>query len=355
LLLNLKTAFVIISFCLFLLTGCTHKGGPGDGPKGQNSIALKDDAQQGVGRKLTSWTPPYGEVEKLAGASWSKLKKLEVATDWFDVYEVLPGVRAIHEPGHWESVTSYLIEGNDMAILFESGLGIASIKEITRQLTALPTTVVSSHSHYDHVGGNHLFDHVWAHVNDFTRINSKGTPNAKARLFVPAESFNRKPPASFDRETYSIKPWVVTKELVEGDMIDLGGRQLEVIQTPGHAPDSVCLLDRAARLLFTGDAFYLGSIFAQLPESNVRDFSVSLQKLSRLQDAVDWLMPAHSPPTQNVSWLSEFRDTLSDIVAGRANWIEHDQPPWGLQRIYPHSPFWVITTADWQEAPRERR
>ena len=55
---------------------------------------------------------------------YETLDRIEVASDWFEVYRVAPGVSAIYEPGYFEEVISYLIEGRDRAELFNSGLGL---------------------------------------------------------------------------------------------------------------------------------------------------------------------------------------------------------------------------------------
>lgn len=60
-------------------------------------------------------------------------------------------------------------------------------------------------------------------------------------------------PKGFDPKTYETRPWKITSYLHDGDHIDLGGRSVEIIATPGHTPDAIALLDRDNGLLFTGD------------------------------------------------------------------------------------------------------
>ena len=59
---------------------------------------------------------------------------------------------AISEPRQYEGVNSFLVIGAQRAVLFDSGLGVAGIRDIVRRLTTLPVTVVNSHTHFDHVG-----------------------------------------------------------------------------------------------------------------------------------------------------------------------------------------------------------
>jgi glyoxylase-like metal-dependent hydrolase (beta-lactamase superfamily II) len=82
------------------------------------------------------------------------------ARDWFQVAEVEPGVHLVAEPGH---VFSWLVGGSDRCVLVDTGLGLADIAAAIEPVAAAPTIVVNSHVHFDHVGGNELFDHVAMH------------------------------------------------------------------------------------------------------------------------------------------------------------------------------------------------
>ncbi len=67
--------------------------------------------------------------------------------------------------------------------------------------------------------------------------------------------------------------------VADGDQIDLGGRRFEVIHAPGHRPGNICLYDRSARLLLTGDTV-MGTrrdLIRMAPE-------VQLRSLKRLEE-----------------------------------------------------------------------
>ena len=69
---------------------------------------------------------------------FAALEKSDAGDDWFTVYAVAPGVFAITEPRQYEGVTSFLVIGSNRAVLFDSGLGVAGIRDVVRRLTALP-------------------------------------------------------------------------------------------------------------------------------------------------------------------------------------------------------------------------
>ena len=66
----------------------------------------------------------------------------------------------------------------------------------------------------------------------------------------------------FDPEDYTLAPADATRLVDEGDTIALGSRVIEVLHTPGHSPGGICLLDREAGILFSGDTIYDSRLFA---------------------------------------------------------------------------------------------
>jgi glyoxylase-like metal-dependent hydrolase (beta-lactamase superfamily II) len=188
---------------------------------------------------------------------YKTLQRFPLEDKWFEVYGVAPGVFAIYEPHQSEEIISYLITGEKQALLFDTGMGIGDLKKVTSGLTRLPIVVLNSHTHNDHVGGNWQFDTIYGMDVDFTRANARGSRDAAQSEVAPGEICGDLP-KGFDRKAYVTKPWKIKAYKQDGDRIDLGGRSLEVIAAPGHAPDSVCLFDREHGLLFTGDTYYPG-------------------------------------------------------------------------------------------------
>ena len=62
--------------------------------------------------------------DKLPRPEWSEFERIDQDQEWFEVYRVADGVFAIYEPGQFEEVISFLITGEDRALLFDTGLGI---------------------------------------------------------------------------------------------------------------------------------------------------------------------------------------------------------------------------------------
>lgn len=246
---------------------------------------------------------------------YRELERVNVESPWFEVYRVGPGTTALYEPGHWQEAISYLIEGRTRAVLFDTGLGIGNIKAVVDQLTRLPVTVVNSHEHFDHIGGDRLFKDVAVADNAAALARlARGTGSLSDQ--ITSETVWMPLPPGFDRARYETPPIRPTRRLVDGQRIELGGRTLEVVLTPGHTPGSLCLLDRGHRMLFTGDTLYPATLYAHAPESSLSDYVRSAARLGALAGQVDVLYPGHNEAKVPVALLTRFAEPFAAIARG---------------------------------------
>ncbi|TDQ63032.1 glyoxylase-like metal-dependent hydrolase (beta-lactamase superfamily II) [Actinomycetospora succinea] len=220
---------------------------------------------------------------------------------WFHARPVARDVWLVAEPGH---VNSWLVAGRDRAVLVDSGLGIAPIRPVVAALTDRPIDVLHTHAHFDHVGGDAEFDRVAIHPAGVAELRAGADPAERARYLaytrrmlaaagryraldheffhlLSADSDPRPLPPDVDA-TWAPGPAPEPDLLTDGDEIDLGGRTLRVLHTPGHTPDSVCFLDEHDGLLLAGDTVNTGPIYAQAPESDLAAFAASTARLAEL-------------------------------------------------------------------------
>ena len=254
---------------------------------------------------------------------YSKLERVQIADPWFEVYRIHPGLFAIYEPHQAEEVISYLIVGTSKALLFDTGMGISNIQAVVAGLTKLPVSVVNSHTHNDHVGDNWRFSDVYGMDTDFTRANARGSKE-DAQAELGPDQLCGALPAGFDAKSYSVKPFHITRWLHDGANIDLGGRSLKVIATPGHTPDAISLLDEKNGLLFTGDTFYLGPIWLFRPETDLDAYVVSVQKLAAMVPRLQLLLPAHNTPVADPSYLPKVVTAMQQVRRGEVKSIPKD-------------------------------
>ncbi len=305
---------VVLSALLLLalpLPGCTES---------LEETGATSDNEQVVGRgegKDEWW-------DALPRAAWAEFTAVAQSQEWFEVYRVRPGVFALYEPGQFEEVISYLIVGEEQALLFDTGLGIGDMRALVSELTELPVLVINSHTHYDHVGGNHAFDRIWGTDTDYTRAHERGRSHEQVSEFVSEGWIWKATPVGFSRDSYVSRPFSVAARLADGQVLDLGGVAIEVLLTPGHAPDSLCLLDRERRLLFTGDTFYPATLYAHLPGSAFDEYRRTAARLAELASAVDIVLPAHNEPTLPSSELRVFGDAFESMITDDADFVRTD-------------------------------
>jgi glyoxylase-like metal-dependent hydrolase (beta-lactamase superfamily II) len=251
---------------------------------------------------------------ELPRPAYRKLERVNVPDKWFEVYRIRPGLFAIYEPHQQEEIISYLILGEKRALLFDTGMGISDIKKVVEGLTKLPVSVLNSHTHNDHVSDNWQFSSIYGMDTAFTREHAKGSVAAAQEEIGPGAICGELP-AGFDAKSYAVRPFHVTDWIHGGAKIDLGGRVLEVIATPGHTPDSISLWDAANGLLFTGDMYYPGAIFLFRPETDLDAYEASIQKMSVL--GAKLLLPAHNVPVADPADLPRVLAAMKQARSGK--------------------------------------
>jgi glyoxylase-like metal-dependent hydrolase (beta-lactamase superfamily II) len=283
-------------------------------------------------------------------STFSHYKKLNVSDGWFEVYQLPGRVYAFYEPRQEQQVLSYLIVGGKRALLFDSGLGIGRLSEVVRRITALPVVVLNSHTHFDHVGGNSEFSDVYAVDSPFTRKNAEGHPNAYMLKNAGPGGACPPLPVGFDFARYSSRAFHITHTVRDGEIIDLGGRPLEVLLTPGHTPDALCLLDRQQHELFTGDTFYPDDIWLWWPETDLDAYQKSIERIAGLAPSLRVLRPAHSAPEADPALLGKVALALPQARSGKM--------PYKIQpgrRVYEFSGFSIALSDVAEPRPTEPR
>jgi glyoxylase-like metal-dependent hydrolase (beta-lactamase superfamily II) len=248
--------------------------------------------------------------------AYSQLERISVEDDWFQVYRIRPGVFAIYEPQQSEEVISYLVVGSNKALLFDTGMGISNIRAVISRLTRLPVVVLNSHTHNDHVGDNWRFSEIYGMDTAFTRQHARGSRQAAQAELAPGELCGPLP-VGFDRKSYRTRPFAISHWLHGGEKIDLGGRVLQVISTPGHTPDSIMLFDEQNGLLFTGDMYYPGPIFLFRPETDLEAYVASIRTVAALIPRLQLLLPAHNLPVAEPGDLNRVLTAMEQVRSGK--------------------------------------
>ena len=262
--------------------------------------------------ELTSWTDPHTVIAPRPPV----LAKGQMIDDYWAVQRIDSRTYAIGEPRYYQGNYAYLILGNKRALLFDSGSGTRDIGYVVVGLTKLPVTVIPSHLHYDHLGG----------IEPFSSVAMIDLPETRADIvddrFVPGR--------------YEYLGFVdgrrlplvhVTEWLKPGSRIDLGGRIVDVIHTPGHTTSSVSLFDPAARQLFSGDFIYPTMLYADLPGASVSAYQKTATTLLATLPPETKIWTAHccrvgekpSAPWLTMTDVRDLNRTLKNVETGRVH------------------------------------
>lgn len=241
--------------------------------------------------------------------------------EWFEVWEAEPGIFVIEEPLHAERVKSYLVVGNERAALIDTGMGVGDIAAVVRELTAQPITVLLSHAHWDHIGGNPGFTDLRIHPAEADRL-AEGYPNARMQRWFAPEQLSGPLPSGLTVDDLVISPSTATGYLDEGDLIDLGGRVLEVWHLPGHSPGGLVFIDRASGVLFSTDLAYEGHLYAYQGD-DLPIYRASLDRLATLAPDLRVVYPSHNATPISPALLPRLAQLLGEVADGTREPTEH--------------------------------
>lgn len=254
---------------------------------------------------------------------YASLDKVETSQPWFEVYRLPDGTYAIYEPGQFEEAMSYLVIGSEKAALIDTGTGIGDLRSLVEGLTELPVMVINTHTHWDHIGADRQFDDVrcFDHPECIAKL-TRGVGREKLMPSVTGDALWKPLPEGFDALSFSIPPVEPTFTFQDGDRFDLGGRKLEVIHTPGHSPGSVCLLDRDNRVLFCGDTFFPGPLYAYSEDVDLDLYIESIDRLLAGIGDYDHLCAGHNDPWVKSEVIGRVATAFQTILSGEGRFDE---------------------------------
>lgn len=264
---------------------------------------------------------------------------LDLTFDWYEISNPSPGVFAIAEPLQREHVLSYLVLGDDRALLIDTGTGAGSMKAAVETITDLPVLLLNSHSHWDHVGSNHEFTEIAIHRAEAGELSYAYSPDRIAEFFAPSALLGPLP-AGRTIETITIGPSTPTWILEGGERIDLGGRTLTVLHTPGHAPGLLSLLDERNGVLFSTDTAYPAPLYAFGEDTDLPTYIDSMTLLADLSPSLQYVHPSHDADAMSPDLLPQMRDALIEVHAGRVpDRVDHQKAIYGYQGFSVYGPL----------------
>lgn len=171
-------------------------------------------------------------------------------------------------------------------IVVDPGEDDTYIIEKIQQLDLKPLMIIATHGHFDHILAALSIQKTYhipfaIHENDRFLV---GQMASSAKYFL-----------GFD--TYALPP-MIDKRVQAGDRIKIGSHVLEVIESPGHTPGSITLIDNAHTFMIVGDVLFAGGGIGRtdFSYSNSQDLKQSLDVLLSYPDTM-MIYPGHGEPT----------------------------------------------------------
>lgn len=221
-----------------------------------------------------------------------------IVEQWYLRQEHPDGITRFWEPHvhPLEQANFWHVRGRDRDLLIDSGMGIVPLRTSFPDLfEGRETIALATHTHIDHIGAVHEFEHRWVHPAEahhmespsgLTTIVASDIDPELCRLFVEAgyppfdellvDAF---PYEGFDPRSYRLRGAPPTRLVTEEDVIDLGDRQFRLLHLPGHSPGSLGVWEEATGTLFTGDVVYDGPLVYEGPGMDLDIYAATLREL----------------------------------------------------------------------------
>lgn len=231
--------------------------------------------------------------------------------NWFTVKRWNSDTFVISEWRHWEETHCYLLLGKERALLIDTGLGVGDLRAQVEQLTDLPILVVSTHVHWDHIGGHRQFGMHGVHPLEQNWLQG----HFPLPLAVVKQQLMKDftPPEGSNLQDYDLFQGSPSLLLQDGDLIELGGRQITVLHTPGHSPGHLCFWEADRGILYSGDLIYRGTLYANYPSTDPQAFLQSLEKVTALP--IRQILPGHHDLQLSAGLAVQMRDGLRTLRA----------------------------------------
>lgn len=221
---------------------------------------------------------------------------------WYATKKIDDRIWCLSEP-HVHPVFNaniFLVLGSEADLVVDSGMGVAPLRpaiEALRPDPGKPVTLLTTHTHIDHIGAAHEFEHRLVHPVEAAALaapapfslRSAAMPEAFKALLAEAGYealwpvlIDAVPSDGYDIDLYGPQPAPASATVEDGDVIDLGDWQAEVMHLPGHSPGQIGLWHDPTETLFGADAIYDGPLIYQSADMSVPDYAATLRRIAAL-------------------------------------------------------------------------
>lgn len=248
---------------------------------------------------------------------------MNTTSDWYDVNQINENSYRISEADHYYS---YLLAGEDIALLIDTGTGVGDLHEVVHHLVETPVRVLLTHSHWDHIGNAYQFDRIA--IN-----NCEQTADGRVTVDVLGDMFDERIPEALEElhtkgvrytggltpDEHTIPPVNDVNSVEPGERLDIGGRTLELVDIAGHSPGQLGVLDRQNGDFYGADL--VGSdrkLLVHFPGSDLDAYLTSLKRLLTMyrDSEFDTLLTGHNGPIESdeLGVLETLQDSITTVL-----------------------------------------
>ncbi|MCD7861990.1 MAG: MBL fold metallo-hydrolase [Lachnospiraceae bacterium] len=202
----------------------------------------------------------------------------------------------------------YLVIGDENALLIDTGIGVGSLKETVEKITHLPVIVINTHCHPDHAGGNAEFAPAYINPAELDVYHKMAT------LEFRKDDISHMPMGKTLAE--SLQPTGPEPVAIEdGAVINLGGREVSVLYTPGHTHGSLSVYDQQSGSLFVGDNISAREVaMTEWNADTVEHYRESLIKMKALNPTR--VCTGHKPNILPPESIDSLLDAAEAVLSG---------------------------------------
>ena len=241
----------------------------------------------------------------------------------------------------------YIIENNGMRLMIDVG-ETSKARTVIKKLKDFGLypihKIVLTHSHWDHAQGLSKITKLMKDLDVEVMASESAIDNLRhpEKMIDGFEGLNTNP---FEDDVIPLK---------EGDIIDLNGLELEIMNFFGHTMDSIALFDESNRNIFIGDAVSMRldqdafCIPLMPPNFQEKDLISSFKKLRNMKNRLSSISLAHFGVWKDTNFeqiLNEMEELYFKIKNSLIEWYKENNSIDIITSKYcrtlmPNSKFW---------------
>ena len=218
---------------------------------------------------------------------------------------------------------SNVIIGDEKALVFDTCCGIEDTHAAVREITDLPLLVINSHGHFDHIGGNSLFDKVYLHQSDMNLFTYHPPEKLGEWMRIMAGSDG----------SFAVEPGQFGNTVpLDFDLFDLGNLECRILPLTGHSFGSVGVYVPKLKLLLSGDALTPIMLLVFANHGTLEEQIGTVNRAMTLD--IDGFLTSHHDKMFPKELLHRMARCLESVKTAKGYKYQYPKPPYADGTLY---------------------